>query len=395
MKDEILDRILIKTKKKIAVSEFWEEETKVKKEYKWQKIVAMLMVTIGISSGLAYATATIYEKVWKEPKEYKINQGITEEEKRNCISKEEAEKIGKSYLTKIGFEDQSILELELENQYRREYDIVWELRTSNIHITIDATTGKIKYVYIPSTQYQLPKHYGITREQARTVARELLEKYKPEDMDGEYELISLRRNAEIDQNAYIWYADFYKKYGDLVNENEHINIGWIPTVNGLYSLDIQNDQYENNEEIVTKEEAIKIATEKDGLITQNRKIKTIEAEIRIKQMNEQVFLRENFTEEYEKGILNYEKVDGNLWKLKEDATFYETEGRVRKVWSVVLEYETYGKGQMPLFTYYVDATTGEIIGGNTGNEFESERTLKNDPGNVIKKCDNGTEILSH
>lgn len=383
--NELIEKIRLKSKMKIAVSEFCKEETKMKKETRLPKIAATIIVTIGVLSGLAYATANIYETIWKQPKEYKINQEITEEEKQNCIAKEEAEKIGKNYLKKIGFEEPSVIRLELRKDIISRTNNVWEFATKGTKITIEATTGKIKYVYIPSTEYTIPYRYGITREEARIVAKELLEKYKPEDMEGEYELVSLKRNSEIDQNAYLWYADFYRKYGDLVNENEHIKIGWVPTVNGLYSLDIQNDIYENNEEKITKEEAIKIATEKDKAITKDRKIKTVEAEIRIKQMNEQVFLRENFTEEYEKGILNYEKTDENLWKLKEDATFYETEGRVRKVWAVVLEYETYGKGKMPLFTYYVDATTGEIIGGNTGHEFESEKTLKNDPHNVIKK----------
>lgn len=385
MKDnEIIERIILKSKEKIAVSEFIKEDIAMKKVNKLPKMVATIIMTIGIMSGLVYATANIYEKIWKEPKEYKINQGVTEEEKQKCITKEEAQKIGKSYLEKIGFGEQPITRIELEKNIRSN-DNIWVLDTKSVWIKIDAITGKIKYVYIPSTEYKKPKNYGITREQARIIAKELLEKYRPDDMDGEYELVSLKRNSEYDQNAYIWYADFYKKYDNLVNENEHINIGWVPTVNGLYSLDIQNDKYENNEEKITKEEAIKIATEKDSLITENRKIKSINAQIRIKKMNEQVYLRENFTEEYEKGILNYEKTSENGWQLKKDATFYETEGRVRKVWVVVIEYEKQEKGKSPLFTYYIDTTTGEIIGGTTGDTFRSENTLRNDPHNVIEK----------
>lgn len=102
-------------------------------------------------------------------------------------------------------------------------------------------------------------------------------------------------------------------------------------------------------------------------------------------MNEQVYLRENFTEEYEKGTLNYEKTSENMWQIKKDAIFYETEGRVRKVWVVVIEYEKQERGKSPLFTYYIDTTTGEIIGGTTGDTFRTENTLRNDPHNVIEK----------
>lgn len=385
MKDnEIIDRITLKTKEKIAVSEFIKEDIEVKKVYKLPKIVATIIATIGIMSGLVYATANIYEKVWKEPKEYRLNQGVTEEEKQKCITKEEAQKIGETYLEKIGFGEQAITRIELEKDTLLN-DNIWVLNTKSVWIKVDAITGKIKYVYIPSTEYKKPENYGITREEARIKAKELLEKYRPNEMSGEYELVSLKRNSEYDKNAYIWYADFYKKYDNLVNENEHINIGWVPTVDGLYSLDIQNDKYENNEEKITKEEAIKIATEKDALITKNRKIKSTNAQIRIKKMNEQVYLRENFTEEYEKGTLNYEKTSENGWQMKKDAIFYETEGRVRKVWVVVIEYEKQEKGKSPLFTYYIDTTTGEIIGGTTGDPFRTENTIRNDPHNVIEK----------
>lgn len=385
MKDnEIIDRITLKTKEKIAVSEFIKEDMEVKKVHKLPKIVATIIATIGIMSGLVFATANIYEKIWKEPKEYRLDQGVTEEEKQKCITKEEAQKIGETYLEKIGFGEQPITRIELEKDTCLN-DNIWVLDTKSVWIKIDAITGKIKYVYIPSTEYKRPENYGITREEARIKAKELLEKYRPNEMSGEYELVSLKRNSEYDKNAYIWYADFYKKYDNLVNENEHINIGWVPTVDGLYSLDIQNDKYENNEEKITKEEAIKIATEKDSLITKNRKIKSTNAQIRIKKMNEQVYLRENFTEEYEKGTLNYEKTSENGWQMKKDAIFYETEGRVRKVWVVVIEYEKQEKGNSPLFTYYIDTTTGEIIGGTTGDTFRTENTIRNDPHNVIEK----------
>lgn len=56
-------------------------------------------------------------------------------------------------------------------------------------------------------------------------------------------------------------------------------------------------------------------------------------------MNENVYLRENFKEEYEKGTLNLKKTGENTYQLKEDAVFYKTEKRVRKVWCVVVEYD--------------------------------------------------------
>ena len=216
-------------------------------------------------------------------------------------------------------------------------------------------------------------------------AWELLEKYRPEDDQGEYEMVTLRRNMETDEGSYIWYADFHKKYGDLLNEEEAIFIGWVPTINGLYTLNLKQNGYENNEEKLTKEDAIKIAKQKDNIIETAKTIKNTKAELRIQKMNENVYLRENFKDEYEKGTLNLEKTGENTYTLKKDAVFYETEERVRKVWCVVIEYDVPEGTTMSSFTYYIDATTGEIIGGQRGDSLWSEQMTKEDEYNFIEK----------
>ena len=379
---DIFENIISKSRMKIAVSKFEGEDVKMPKR-NLAKFVATFIVAATLSGGLVYAAgSTIYEKIWKQPESYRINQNVTDEEKAKCISEEEAENIGNSYLKKIGLSDETIQSLGLTKEFLSNEN-VWDLTSQKATIVIDGETGKIKSVNIPTWEYEIPQNYGITREEARKVAEELLQKYRPEDDNGEYELIRLKRNNEQDEKAYIWYADFYKKYGDLINPEERISIGWVPTINGLYSLNITSKAYENNEQKISKEEAIKIATEKDQQIETNRSIKDTKAEIRIKQMNENVYLRENFKEEYEKGTLNLEKTGENTYKLKEDAVMYKTEERIRKVWCVAVIYDLdepyYG------YTYYIDSTTGEIIGGQLGNDFYSEDELRKDYNNVIEK----------
>lgn len=382
MDKKIFNNIISKSQMKIAVSKFEEEDKKMPKR-NLPKLVATFVLTTTVTGGLVYATGnTIYDKIWKQPESYNITQNVTDEEKAKCISEEEAENIGNSYLKKIGLNDEIIQNLGLTKEFLSNEN-VWNMSSQKATLTIDGETGKIKSVNIPTWEYKIPYNYGITREEARNVAKELLQKYKPEDDKGEYELISLKRNNEQDEEAYIWYADFYKKYGDLINPEERISIGWVPTINGLYSLNIESNTYENNEQKISKEDAIKIVTEKDKQIEQNKTIKDTRAEIRIKQMNENVYLRENFKDEYENGTLNMEKTGENTYKLKEDAVMYKTEERVRKVWCVVVIYNLDEPYQG--YTYYVDSTTGEIIGGQLGNDFYSENGLREDPNNVIEK----------
>ncbi len=381
MDEKMINSIISKSQMKIAVSKFNEEDIKMKKR-NISKLVATFILAITVTGGLVYATgSTIYEKVWKQPETYKITQNLTEDEKSKCISEEQARTIGNKYLKKIGFNNQTIEQLSLLKEFMKD-DNIWILHSEKVTMEIDAENGKIKSINIPTFEYKIPYNYGITRKQARKVAKELLEKYRPENDKGEYELISLKRNNEEDKQAYIWYADFYKKYGDLINPAEKISIGWVPNINGLYSLNIESNTFENNEQKISKEEAIKIAIEKDKQIEKNKTIKKTKAKIRIKQMNENVYLRENFKEDYENRTLYFEKNGEDGYTLKKDATIYKTEKRVRKVWCIVVYYDMDNIGD---YTYYIDSTTGEIIGGELGDDFYSEDVLREDPNNVIKK----------
>ena len=383
MGKENLDKIMKISRMKIAVSKFEEEEHTMPKR-NLLKMVATFVLTIGMTFGLVYAGNVVYEKIWKEPEAYKISQEITEEEKAQCISETEAEEIAKAYLKKIGYTDESIGSIGLYKESLSQEN-VWSMGSELGTIRIDANTGKLKSVSMPVREGSIPYNYGINREEARKVAYELLEKYKPIGETGEYELVSLKRNAGKDEEAYIWYAEFYKKYGDLYNASERIRVGWIPTSNILYCLDIEQNSYENNEEKISKEEAIQIAKEKDEQIETTREIQGIKAEIRIKQMNEEVYLREKLKEDYGNIMLNMEKTEDGIYRYKEDAVFYKTEERVRKVWCVVITYNPEESGYLPAFTYYVDSTTGEIIGGSTGDVLASEEAERNDVNNVIQK----------
>jgi hypothetical protein len=361
-----------KFKLNVAISNFQKEEMKIPKR-NVLKMVASFIFVIGITSGLVYATGTVvYEKIWKEPKAYKIIRELTEEEKSKCISEEEAEKIATSYLEKAGFEYQEIDSFALQKNYYEDKNM-WRMFSKNVTIEINAEIGKLDYMQIPSWNYKIPYNYGITKEEARKTAFELFEKYN-EDKDGEYELVKLGGNMETDEESYIWYSTFCKKYDNLFNENEIVDIGWVPTINGLYSLSFGRDVYEENEEKITKEQAIQIATEKDKKIEKEREIVGTLAELRIRKMNEAVYLRENFKEEYENNRLNYEVTDDGEIKLKDDAKKYKTEERVRKVWCVVIQYN-FDEFASSEFTYFIDCTTGEIIGGARSNNLIQDENL--------------------
>ena len=352
------------------------------------KTVVTALEGIVLSTGVVFAGTMVYEnieKIWKTPETYEFTSELSEEDKINAISEEEAKKKASDYLEKIGLEKE-VSGLTLRKDAWKN-EVIWDIGFENGTMTINSK-GEFESLNIPSYTYTIPKNYGITREQARIIAKELLSKYNPNKNDNEYELVSLKRNMETDEASYIWYATFYKKYGDLYNQYEKIEIGWIPTINGLYSLSIDNYKYENNEQQISKEEAIKIAKEKDEKIETRHKISSVEAEIGIDKMNTDVIYREKDIEEYEKGTINFTPGENGKMILKDDAIFYKVENRVRKVWEVTLyyDYTKYEDNGLERYVYFIDSTTGEVIGGNRWSGAKKQiQNLINDPYNVIEK----------
>ena len=340
-------------------------------KYKVLKIAATFVMVLGVTFGTIYAGKEAYQNIWQDPKKYSysISQEVSDEEKQECISEEEANELGNKYLKQVGLEDEKILNQNLSKEFLSDKN-EWGMSSKIATMTIDAKTGDLKTIQVPTWNYKIPYNYGISREEAKEVAYQLFDKIKEDNIEGDYELVTLRRNMETDEASYIWYAEFQRKYGDLINPNESVFIGWVPTINGIYQIKIERDKFENNEIVKTKEEAIEIAKEKDRKVAPGRTIKNIDADIRIEKMNAEVYLRENKKEDYENGKI-----------LKEDGV-YKTEERVRRVWLVNIEYEKQ-EDKMDSFTYFVDTTTGEIIGGAMYDPRDSEETIKNDPNNLI------------
>lgn len=383
--NRIIENIKRKAQMKIAISNFEKEEENMNVPKKnILKFVATFIISIGVTSGIVFGGISAYEKIWKEPQEYKFQKEVTKEDNENCISEEEAKNIGISYLTKIGYINDNMNSIKLI-QGKTTETIIWDLNVGSLSMTIDGLTGKIRSINIPSWANDLSKAKGITVEEAQRTAKELLGKYKTENTNEEYELLSLKGNDEKPENSYIWYAEFYKMYDGLVNPKERVLIGFIPTINELYCLEITDIPYENNEQIITKDEAIKIALEKDKKFEDNSKVKNIIAQIKIEPMNPSVYLREKYGKEYESGNLNKERISENSYKIKDNVVYCKTEERVRKVWRVNLEYNvSINSEDLRYYTYYIDATTGEIIGGELGTYLTRKDNLINEENNLVK-----------
>lgn len=345
----------------------------------------IIATSVLLGSGVVFAATKTYENIWKQPETYEFSYELTEKEKEQAISEDEAKKKADEYLSKIGLDTKVNRVSLIKDALGKEvaWDIAFESGTMKMN-----SKGEFESLNIPSYNYKIPYNYGITREEARKTAKELLTKYNPNNNDDEYILASLKGNMETDKASYIWYATFYKKYGDLINKYEKIDIGWVPTINGLYSLNIENSKYENNEQVISKEDAIKIATQRDKQIETRHNIESANAEIGIDKMNAEVIYREKNIEDYEEGTFNFAPVENGSVTKKEDSVYYKVDNRVRKVWEVTIyyDYSKYEEMGPVRYVYYVDATTGEILGGSRWSGAKTQvKQLMEDPYNLIEK----------
>ena len=367
-------------------NKFYQAEFKMNK-FAPIKMVATFVLAIGITVGIGYASVITYQKVWKEPEEYKITykkigdtyivegeEKILEEEMADCISKDEALKKGNEVLKKFGINAETQTGSMLIDSSKREKS--WVVHGGNASISIDATNGEFKSLSISSTGRDFSGRS--TKEEALDVAYDFLNRYQEDSQD--YEIVKLNNNMGTEKDSYIWYATFERKYGELFNHYDYVNIGWIPGINEIYSYSVENKEFENNPVELSKEDAIKIAEGKDKQIEPDAQIKEIKSDIRIEKMNSDAYEREKFGDKYQK----------QRELPVEEKTYYITEERVRKVWIVTLKYDRIKEGELSDYSYFVDATTGEIIGGEPWDYFELESDIdqynyiENGSGLVIK-----------
>lgn len=206
--------------------------------------------------------------------------------------------------------------------------------------------------------------YRTSKTEAERTARNLCKKYGY-DL-SEYSVTKIYKNAETENKAYIWYVDFYKEYDGIINPYESINIAFVPEINKLYYFIHNDNKYEKNEIEISQEQAKQTVLDTEKKINTIYEINDINITLDIVKMNGNAYLRTNNYEQYCKQQAG--KVSSK------DLIVYHTDNNVRKAWAITLEYNISTAENKPsddykpfdrYYTYYIDVTTGEIIGGSS------------------------------
>ena len=357
-----------KVKLKIAISKLREKENIAMKEKKYSIKKAIIAASfVLLFSGVGIAAPKLVEKIWQEPEkvekfysEERPKSEIVEEVKIKAITEDEAKEIALNILKEYGYENEVIESIELiENPVN--YDLDYLIKTeSKCTVQIDAINSK-NYSFESNVLYKDIDHYRGNREDLEKIVRDIC---KNHNIDlTEYDVLNVSKNGFTEEDAYIWYFNFYKKYGDIVNTYENISVAIIPEINELFWIIVDEKTFENNEIVITDEEAKQIALENEKKVPTGLKIKDLQVALDITEMNGYAYTRTNDYEQYIKqtSTPNYPN---------ENRIYHRVENKIRKAWMVNVRYEYDEEKQLSpsnySFTYFVDATTGEIIGGTKG-----------------------------
>lgn len=329
------------------------------------KVLATSCISIILTSGFVFAGYTIYEKIWKTPVKYDVIQEkpaiISDKEKETLISEEEIKIKGKKVLENFGYTDKEIKKIDLNRSYSSESNSYYALYTESeyniqnsnknigININFNAETGKFEYFINNDFDLLSSNLEKISKEKAIDIAKITLDNVRYSTKD--YEIKSCTNPKENE-----WNISFSRNYNGIYNKYDKFQINFgvinnhiiVKSVTGLV-----NDTFENNDFAISEEEAKNIAQNKENEFT-NQPIIQITTEKGIEKMNAFIYCLENNIE--------------NQFSVK-------TEDRIRNVWIVKIEHEgdspttdktlsniEYFKRYMSK-KYFIDATTGEIIGG--------------------------------
>ena len=285
-KSELSVKSLIFRAKKTLQKEITERYPEVAREFSVKKVVraiAISTICFGLIGGFSYAAFRIYKDNFYKST-YTVADVYTEVEDEKAISKEKAcEKINE-YLTALGISEAvGLNELHLYRDYMIN-EVYWAVDIDDYRITINAVNGKLLN-YIRKTD-------DVNNEVA--FGEDVLKKLNL--ADG-YDLISDETNGNIRSVSYA------KKYGDLINEYQSVEI--IIRDNMIKTISAMDYDYTDTEVTISKEEAVKIFAE-NGIDVTEDEIELDIVDVGVEGYNEIVLSDKNYEEVPEEIMYNVE-----------------------------------------------------------------------------------------
>lgn len=347
-----------------------------------RKIVAVLTGTI-LLSGAVFAGNKVYEKIWKDPEKIEVvTQVITPEAQKENISETEAKQIAINKLNQIGF-NTNIIKTDNYKEVDSNKIMYRFITQDGFSISIDGQKAKFYDIWNESGKIKdinnklfdnnwklknnISQDYFMSKEEAIQQASEYFKLF--DIREEEYEITQIIANTDYSTDAqtetgYVYNITYNKKYGDTYNPYEYVTIEFYAKDKTLYLFRTESIPYDNNSTEITKEQALQIALEIDKKIEDKEIIET-KVEKMIVKMNAKAYFRLTDKERFYKEMSTVDYP-------QEERVYYQMEDRIRNAWVVDIKYindwpdivTSCTRGE---FSYFIDSTTGEIIGGDVGD----------------------------
>lgn len=336
------------------------------------RTISTACATVILTSGVAIGGFIVYEKVWKEPKQYTYEElkntiadtEVSDEEKKDLISEEQAKQTALEIAKNLGYENEVVESIELKQNKIEEYEEkYYEIQATDnqktIKLKIDAINGQIKAFDNTELLENNENNKELSEEEVINIANDICTKIKLEKNNYQLNKCNEEYISYRGKQRKIWSIEYYKKYNGIVNPYEKLNFDLVVNeeinVSTIYTD--SNGVYEDNPQIITEQEAINIALSKEKELTSNE-ISKYFIEKGIRKVNNYIF-----------NLENYSKIENNKNQLTNTQKMNENSNIVRNVWIITIKHEEenttdveeYLKGKNK--QYYIDSTTGEIIGG--------------------------------
>ena len=366
-----------KIKLKIAISKIKEENDIVmeSKTRKVLKTIGAVIAGVVLSTGVVFAGTKVYESIWKEPQKITADEmknelppeNITDEEKKELITEEEAKEKGLEILNKLGYENQTINRIELKRGYDEDITSYYMIKTKygyeeGLMVQINAQNGNFIYFADMDLKYKHLKTQKLSDDEIAKVAQNVYNELEIEENEYKLADTSIDNYYFENQSNDLLGANFYKYYDGVANKYESFSVSFLSVNDDIFLNTVQigeDKSFQNNEVIISKEDAIEIAKNKEKEFS-NYDITNVKCELSIEKMNSFIYQIENNA--------------FDVTKSPDEQDYYKTDDVARKVWQVKVEHNLdiidgdlnkYIKEKMDKY-YYIDATTGEIIGGKKG-----------------------------
>ena len=342
------------------------------RRYKITRAIITSVTTIIITTGVGVAGFIAYDKIWKNPEKYTyeeiqetIAEGNNVGEVENLITEETAKQNATTIMNNLGYNNETIKSITLQKDINNNDKPFYVIRTGSnenegIVITLNGSTGELKSFTNNEFNNTNVKENEISKDQAKEYSEQIIENIGFTEKEYQFTECSKQQVASNNQIKSIWVAKYYKLYDGIYNPYEVLTNSFVIKDNKIEISSIVETSdgiYENNPTVITEEEATQIAINKEKELT-NKEIESTTAEIGIRKMNRYIYLLENNI-----------TIDNNEMKKNENLVIEDN--KIRKVWIINIQHNENHEKYNNIIDFqkqsnkkiYIDATTGEIIGG--------------------------------